>query len=62
MSPRVGRTDPTWFDKDHVVPPATQLITLLSLGLSGVVIGQVVRRVRAIAAEYAERIGAKTAV
>lgn len=58
----VGRTDPTWFDKDHVVPPATQLITLLSLGLSGVVIGQVVRRVKAIAAEYAERIGAKAAV
>jgi len=58
----VGLTDPTWFDKDHVVPPATQLITLLSLGLSGIVIGQVVRRVKAIAAEYAERIGAKAAV
>ena len=58
----VGLSDRTWFDKDHVVPPATQLITLLSLGLSGVVIGQVVRRVKAIAAEYAERIGTKAAV
>ena len=58
----VGLSDRTWFDKDHVVPPATQLITLLSLGLSGVVIGQVVRRVKAIAAEYAERMGTKTAV
>jgi hypothetical protein len=54
----VGLTDKTWFDKDHVVPPATQLITLLSLGLSGVVIGQVVRRVKAMAAEYAQRLAA----
>ena len=52
----VGRTDPTWFDADHVVEVSTQLITLLSLGLTGIIIGQVVRRVKAMAAEYAERL------
>src|SRR6185295_18246765 len=44
-----------WFDAQHAVPPVTQLITLLSLGLTGIVIGQVVRRVRAIADEYSAR-------
>jgi hypothetical protein len=54
----VGMTDPTWFDKEHVVPVPTQLVTLLSLGLTGIVLGQVVRRVKAMAAEYAERLEA----
>ncbi|MCI0357520.1 MAG: hypothetical protein L0211_03420 [Planctomycetaceae bacterium] len=45
-----------WFDADHAVAPAVQLITLVSLGLTGVVIGQVVRRVKALAAEYAQRV------
>jgi hypothetical protein len=54
----VGRTDPTWFDDDHVIKVHTQLITLLSLALTGVVIGQVVRRAKAMAAEYAERLAA----
>ena len=54
----VGLTDPTWFDQEHVVPVHQQLVTLLSLGLTGVVIGQVVRRVKAMAAEYAERLAA----
>jgi hypothetical protein len=44
-----------WFDSQHAVPPVTQLITLLSLGLTGIVIGQVVRRVKALAEEYAAR-------
>lgn len=44
-----------WFDAQHAVPPVTQLITLLSLGLTGIVIGQVVRRVKAIADEYCAR-------
>jgi hypothetical protein len=44
-----------WFDAQHAVPPVTQLITLLSLGLTGVVIGQVVRRVKTVAEEYAQR-------
>ena len=44
-----------WFDAQHAVPPATQLVTLLSLGLTGIVIGQVVRRVRALAEDYTQR-------
>lgn len=54
----VGMTDTTWFDADHVVEVSTQLITLLSLGLTGIILGQVVRRVKAIAAEYGERLAA----
>jgi len=48
-----------WFDNQHVVPPVEQLITLVSLALTGVVIGQVVRRVKALAAEYADRVNVK---
>ncbi len=44
-----------WFDAQHAVPPVTQLITMLSLGLTGIVIGQVVRRVKSVAEEYADR-------
>lgn len=54
----VGMTDRTWFDREHVVPVHTQLITLLSLGLTGIIIGQVVRRVKTMAAEYADRLAA----
>jgi hypothetical protein len=57
----VGLTDPTWFDAHHVVKVHTQLITLLSLGLTGIVIGQVVRRAKSLAAEYAQRLQAKDA-
>lgn len=45
-----------WFDATHAVAPVEQLITLVSLGLAGIVIGQVVRRVQAMAAEYATRV------
>lgn len=54
----VGLVDKTWFDEAHAVPPVTQLITLLSLALTGVVIGQVVRRVKLLAADYASRVSA----
>ena len=47
-----------WFDARHAVPPVVQLLTLLSLGLTGIVIGQVVRAVKALAAEYAQRLEA----
>jgi hypothetical protein len=47
-----------WFDDKHVVAPATQLITLLSLAITGIVMGQVLRRVRAVAADYAHRVAA----
>ena len=55
----VGLKDKTWFDADHSVPPVTQLITVLSLALTGVVLGQVIRRVKSLAEEYASRM-AKT--
>lgn len=51
----VGIKDRTWFDADHVVPPVEQLVMLLSLGLTGIILGQVVRRVRQLAAEFARR-------
>ncbi|MDX1948454.1 MAG: hypothetical protein SFU86_23910 [Pirellulaceae bacterium] len=47
-----------WFDDKHAVPPVVQLLTLLSLGLTGIIIGQVVRAVKGMAAEYAERLEA----
>jgi hypothetical protein len=50
--------DSKWFDSQHAVPPVEQLVTLVSLGLTGVVVGQVVRRVKSLAAEYAERLAA----
>lgn len=45
-----------WFDADHATPPVEQLMSLLSLGLVGVIVGQVVRRVRAIALEFRRRM------
>jgi len=51
----VGLKDPKWFDQDHAVPMATQAITVLSLALTGIVLGQIVRRTRSLAEEYAIR-------
>lgn len=53
----VAHRDKVWFDPHHVVPPTDQLLTLLSFGLTGIVIGQVVRRVRSLSEEYARRLG-----
>jgi hypothetical protein len=50
--------DSKWFDSQHAVPPVEQLVTLVSLGLTGIVVGQVVRRVKGLATEYAERLAA----
>jgi hypothetical protein len=47
-----------WFDAQHAVPPATQLITLVSLALLGIIVGQVVLRVKGLANEYAQRLAA----
>lgn len=52
----VGAKDERWFDADHVVRPVEQLLMLASLALTGIVMGQVIRRVRGIAAEYAKRM------
>lgn len=53
----VGLADKKWFDPDHAVPVVTQLVTLLGLAMTGLILGQVVRQVKAMAAEYAERMG-----
>jgi hypothetical protein len=54
----VGLADRKWFAADHVVPVVTQLVMLLCLALTGITIGQVVRGVKRIATEYAERLAA----
>jgi type II secretory pathway component PulC len=51
----VGLADKKWFDQEHAVPVITQVITVLSLALTGIVLGQIVRRARALAEEYAMR-------
>jgi hypothetical protein len=48
-----------WFNATHVVEPVEQLVMLLSLALCGVVLGQVIRRVRGLADEYAARLEKK---
>jgi hypothetical protein len=47
-----------WFDEQHAVAPVEQLLTLLSLVIAGIVMGQVVRRVKGLASEYAQRLAA----
>jgi hypothetical protein len=49
----VGAKDKTWFDPQHDTPVVQQLAVLLSLMWLGIVIGQVLRRVRSVAQEYA---------
>lgn len=51
----VGGADPAWFDAEHSTPVIDQLVMLTSLALTGVVLGQVVRRVKALAQEFAGR-------
>jgi hypothetical protein len=53
----VGASDPVWFDADHAVPPVQQLMVLASLALTGLFLGQIVRRGQALAVEYAQRRG-----
>lgn len=46
-----------WFaTRDLRVPRYQQIIMLLALGLTGIVLGQILRRVRNLATEYAERV------
>ena len=50
-----------WFtERDIRVPRYHQLIMLLALLLTGIVLGQVIRRVRGLAREYADRIESTT--
>ena len=46
-----------WERGDTTVPRHYQLIFVLALVLTGVVLGQVIRRVRALAEDYAQRLG-----
>lgn len=55
----VGRADTTWFDANHAVPVVDNLIMLVSLALTGLILGQVLRRARHAAADYAQRLQAK---
>lgn len=48
-----------WFDAQHAVPPVTQLLTLLTLALVGIVVGQIVRQARQLAASYVQRLSAQ---
>jgi hypothetical protein len=45
-----------WFDDNHAVPPIEQLMVLLSLALVGVIVGQIVRRVRVMAEDFRTRM------
>jgi hypothetical protein len=48
-----------WFTARNLrVPPYHQAIFLLALALTGIVLGQVIRRVRRMAVEYAARVAA----
>ncbi len=51
----VGLADPGWFDAEHVTPVIDQLITLVSLALTGLVLGQIIRSVPTMAREFALR-------
>jgi hypothetical protein len=49
----VGAKDKTWFDPQHDTPVVQQFAVLLALMWLGIVIGQVLRRVRSVAQEFA---------
>lgn len=51
---------PTLFGKgaiDISVPRYQQLIVLIAIALTGIILGQVVRRVRHMADDFAQRVG-----
>ena len=52
----VAVTDRQWFDANHEVAVHVQLITLLSLVMAGILVGQILRRTRGMANEFAERL------
>lgn len=51
----VGSVDTAWFDSNHNTPVLTQAITLCSLASTGIVLGQIVRAARKMAAAFLER-------
>lgn len=44
------------FDSDHTTPVVQQMVTALSLALTGVTLGQVIRQVKTVAEDYHERL------
>jgi hypothetical protein len=55
----VGIADEKWFDPQHAVAPLEQLVTLLALGLTGMFVGQIIRRVPQLAFEFERRMASK---
>jgi len=51
-----GREESLFGPRDLSVPRYQQLVFLLALALAGVVLGQIIRRVRALAEDYAVRL------
>ena len=51
-----ARNESAWFDDNHPAPVIDELVVLATLALTGIVLGQVIRRTRSIASAYAERI------
>lgn len=51
----VANADPVWFDSDHTIPILHQAITLLSIGATGVVLGQMIRSTRTMAIAFLDR-------
>ena len=45
-----------WFDDNHAVSVIEQLMLLLALGMTGIIVGQVIRRVRSVAEEFNQRM------
>ncbi|MFV1965193.1 MAG: hypothetical protein ACC628_07190 [Pirellulaceae bacterium] len=52
----LGIKDDRWFDATHVVDPVEQLMALACLAMTGIIVGQVIRRVRSLADEYSRRV------
>lgn len=52
----VGVVDDSWFDADHTVPLIQQGVSLVCLGATGLIVGQVIRLARQLAEQYHERI------
>jgi hypothetical protein len=55
-----GREESIFGPRELTVPRYHELIFLLGLGLCGIVLGQVIRRVKSMAAEFARRVEART--
>ena len=52
----VASVDQSWFDSEHQTPVITQAVILLSLASIGIVLGQMIRSTRSMAAEYENRL------